>query len=183
MSDLRSAAYWIGHFFTVAATIIGVYYAAIVGFEVALKINLVEADRGTYYLSESMYQELEYNIDNMDRYIDRVANEQWVFKEHIEGIKLNDYIFKSAMYSDSVFEIEPQILTQVSIYYFAVGNAITQYYNTDMKFPSKVMKVVKAETRKLKEQKTIEKLGAYNVSLAKTVSDRGVNLAQPDYQL
>lgn len=183
MSELRSPAYWIGHFFVIAATIIGVYYASIVGFDVALKLELVKSDRGTYYVAESMYQELDYNVENMDKYIERVQKERYVYKEHIAGIKLNDYVFQAAKYSASTFEIEPKLLTEVSIYYFAVGNAIKHYYDTGMQSPSSVMVVVKRETEKLKSQKTLERLAAYNKALADTVEARGVNLTQPSYSL
>ncbi len=183
MSDLRSPAYWLGHLFTIAATIIGVYYAAIVGFDVALKLDLVKADRGTYYVAESMYQELDFNVKNMDKYIERTEKERYVYKEHIAGIKLNDYVFQAAKYSESTFEIEPKLLTEISIYYFAVGNAINQYYDSGMQSPSKVMSVVKRETAKLKEQKTLARLAAYNKALADSVEGRGVNLAQPSFSL
>ncbi|WP_432452127.1 MULTISPECIES: hypothetical protein [unclassified Agarivorans] len=181
MSDLRSPAYWIGHFFTIAATIVGVYYAAIVGFDVALKLELVKADRGTYYVAESMYQELNFNVENMDKYIERVKTKEYVYKEHIAGIKLNDYVFQAAKYSDSTFELEPKLLSEISIYYFSIGNAIKQYYDTGMQSPSKVMTVVKRETEKLKKQKTLERLAKYNKALADSVEQRGVNLAQPNF--
>ena len=183
MSDLRAPAYWVGHFFTVAATIIGVYYAATVGFEVALKLELVRADRGTYYVSESMYQELEFNIENMEKYIKNIEDKKYVYKEHIAGIQLNEYVFKSAMYSDSVFEIEPSLLTEVSIYYFSVGNAIKHYIATDMGSPSSLMDVVKKQTALLATQNTVKRLEAYNRALAGSVESRGVDLAQPEFEM
>ena len=183
MSEIRSPGYWVGHLFTVIATVVGVYYAAIVGFDVALKLELIQADRGTYYVVESMHQELEFNVKNMEKYIKRVESEQYVFKEHIAGIKLNDYVFKASMYSDSTFEIDPTLLTELSIYYFSVGNAINQYYDSGMQSPGTVMKVVKKETAKLSEQKTLERLSAYKKALAETIESRGVNLSQPSYSL
>lgn len=182
MSELRSPAYWVGHLLTVAATVVGVYFAAIVGFDVAVRLELVKADRGTYYVAESLYQELQFNVDNMDKYIKRVENERYVFKEHLAGIKLNQYVFQAAKFSDSTFEIEPELLTQVSIFYFAVGNAIDHYYESGMQSPQTLMNVVKRETAKLKEQKTLEHLAAYNKALAGSVEKRGVNLAQPQWQ-
>lgn len=179
MNDLRSLAYWIGHFFTVAATIVGVYYAAIVGFDVALKLELVKADRGTYYLAESIYQELDFNVKNMDSYIKKVEKQQYVYKEHIAGIQLNDYVFQASKYSESTFEIQPQLLSELSIYYFSVGTAIKYYYDSGMQSPSGLMKVIKQQDKKLKAQKTLERLMAYNQVLASSVESRGVNLGQP----
>ena len=183
MNELRSAGYWIGHFFTIAATIIGVYYAAIVGFDVALKVELVKADRGTYYVAESMYQELNFNVENMDKYIQNIEKERYVFKEHIAGIRLNDYVFQASKETESTFEIEPRLLTEISIYYFSVGNAIQYYYDTQMQSPHDLMVVVKKETAKLAEQKTLKRLAAYNKALADSIESRGVSLAQPSFDL
>ena len=183
MNELRSPGYWIGHFFTVSATIIGVYYAAIVGFDVALRLELVTSDRSTYYVAESMYQELDFNVENMERYIKRIEKEKFAYQEHIAGIKLNDYVFQASKYSESTFEIEPKLLTEVSIYYFSVGNAIKFYYDTEMKSPDRLMVVVKREAEKLATQRTLERLAAYNKALSDTVESRGVKLAQPGFDL
>lgn len=183
MDELRSPAYWIGHFFVIAATVIGVFYAAIAGFDVALRIELIHADRGTYYVAESLNKELTFNVENMDKYIARVKGKPNVFKEHISGIKLNDFVFQAAKYSESTFEIEPSLLTEVSIYYFAVGNAIDTYNNSGMQSPHNLMVVVKRETAKLKEQKTLARLTSYNKALAESIEDRGVSLAQPSFSL
>jgi len=183
VSELRSPAYWIGHLLTVAATIIGVYYAAVVGFDVALKLELVKADRGTYYVAESMYQELDFNANNMNEYIDKTAQHKFVFKEHLAGIKLNDYVFQASKYSESTFEIEPKLLSEISVYYFSVGNAIKYYYDSGMQSPSNLMVVIKRESNKLAEQKTLERLAAYNKALADNVQSRGVDLSRPSFDL
>ena len=183
MSELKNPGYWIGHLLAVVATIIGVYYAAIVGFDVAVRLELVKADRGTYYVAESLYQELSFNVSNMERYIQRVANEPYVFKEHLSGIKMNDFAFNASKYSDSVFEIEPTLLSELSIYYFSVGSAIEDYYQSGMASPQKLISVIKKETKKLQGQKTLERLAAYNEALAATVEKRGVSLTQPSFSI
>lgn len=183
MNQLRSAAYWIGHFFTVAATIIGVYYAAIVGFDAALRLELVKAERGTFYVAESMYQELDFNVKNMERYIARVEKEQFVYKEHIAGIKLNDYVFQASKYSESTFEIEPKLLTEISNYYFSVGSAINYYYDSGMQSPSNLMVVVKREGKRLIEQKTFIRLAAYNKALSENIQAKGIDLSQPGFEI
>lgn len=177
MNDLRTASYWIGHFFGIAATVAGVYLAASVGFDTALKLELVKADRGTYYVAESLHQELQFNVQNMDKYIERVKDKPNVFREHIAGIKLNDYIFQASKYSESTFEIEPSLLTEVSIFYFSVGNVINNYYATGQQSPQPVMQVVKREMEKLQKQGTLQKLAAYNKALGESVEEQGVPLS------
>jgi len=175
MNDLRSLGFWV--------TIVGVYLAAIAGFDAALKLTLVTADRGTYYVAESMRQELGFNVENMEKYIENAQKEKLLFKEHIAGIKLNDYVFQASKYSNSTFEIDPKLLSEVSIYYFSVGNAIELYYDSGMQSPSNVMAVVKRETEKLKEQNTLANLATYNKALAKVVEEQGISLGQPGSKL
>lgn len=72
MNELKSGSYWVGHFITLLATVIGVYYAAIAGFDVAVRLEMVKADRGTYYVADSLYKELDFNVKNMDKYLDKM---------------------------------------------------------------------------------------------------------------
>lgn len=181
MSELRSPAYWIGHMLATVATIVGVYYAAVVGFDVAVELEMVSADRRAYFVSESLYKELEFNTANMDSYIEKVKGKPHVYVEHIEGIRLNDFVFEASKEAESTFMIEPSILTQVSIYYFAVGNALDHYYDSGRSSPQSLMNVVKKETAKLKEQKTLERLSAYNAALADSVEERGLAIDRPDF--
>ncbi|WP_299771419.1 hypothetical protein [uncultured Pseudoteredinibacter sp.] len=182
MSDLRSPAYWVSHTLSVAATIIGVYYAAIVGFDAALKLELVKADRGTYYLSESLYQELDFNVKNMDRYIEQAKGKKFVYQEHLDGIKLNDYVFQASKFSESTFEIEPRLLSEISTYYFSVGNAIAQYYQGHKQSPNNVMVVLKRESKRLQEQQTLERFAAYKDALARDVKDSGVDVEHVSFK-
>jgi len=174
MSELRSASFWVGHMVVIFATMLGVYLAASVGFKQALKLDLLQSDRGTYFVSESLYQELAFNNDNMLSYLDNVKDKSLVFAEHIDGIKLNSFMFKAAEESDSVFEIAPDLLSEVSQYYFTMGNALDTYYESKMESPAALIKLVKAETEKLKEQETLTRLREYNDSLAANLNTRGV---------
>lgn len=178
MSELRSASFWIGHMVVIFATMLGVYLAASAGFKQALKLDLLQADRGTYYVSESLFRELDFNNKNMQAYVDGVKGKSLVFNEHIEGIKLNDFIFNAAQESESTFEIAPDLLSEVSQYYFTVGGALNKYYNSNMESPMALMKVVKAETQKLTDQNTLDRLSEYNSNLADNLEQRGVPIAQ-----
>lgn len=174
MSELRSLSYWVGHLMVIVATVLGVYLAATAGFNQALKLDLLQSDRGTYYVAESLYQELKFNNANMEGYVERTKDKNSVFKEHIAGIRLNEFIFNTAQESESTFEIEPKLLSEVSNYYFSTGSAIDTYYQNGMASPASVMVVVKRETEKLKTQGTLERLASYNKKLAEDLIDRGM---------
>ncbi len=181
MSDLKSASYWVGHGLGIAATIIGIYLAAVVGFDTALKLELVKADRSTYYVTESLHKELTFNDKNMQAYIEAIKGKPYVLKQDLAGIKLNEFVFQAAKFSESTFEIDPALLTEVSIYYFSIGNAISQYYATGQKSPSSLMSVVKRETKALKEQKTLERLANYKQALRTMVKEQGITITDVNY--
>lgn len=181
MSTLKSKSYWVGHFISIIATIIGVYFAAIVGLNVAMKMEMLSADRGTYYVSSSLQKELQFNVDNINTYIEKGKGKQYIYKEHLAGIRLNDFVFQSAKYSDSTFEIEPTLLSELSIYYFNIGTAIDYYYKTGKSSPQTLYKVLARETKKINEQNTLANLERYNQALAKSIEDRDMTLKQPDY--
>jgi len=178
MSELRSASFWVGHIVVIFATMLGVYLAATAGFKQALKLDLLQSDRGTYYVSESLHQELVFNNENMQFYLDGLKGKSNVFNEHIEGIKLNNFIFNAAQESDSTFEIAPDLLSEVSQYYFTVGNALNTYYESEKESPRALVKVIKAETEKLAEQDTLARLSQYNTKLATDLEQRGVPTVQ-----
>jgi len=179
MSELRSASFWVGHLLVIFATVLGVYLAATAGFKQALKLDLLQADRGTYYVAESLYQELAFNNNNMQSFLKRIEGKDLVFKEHIEGIKLNDFLFNAAEESESTFEIEPILLSEVSQYYFNIKNAIDTYYDSGMESPASLMKVVRAESEKLESLQTLNRLAEYNAALAKNLDERGVPVSAP----
>jgi len=181
MSTLKSKSYWVGHFISIIATIIGVYFAAIAGLNVAMKMEMLSADRGTYYVSASLQKELQFNVDNINAYIEKGKGKQFIYKEHLAGIRLNDFVFQSAKYSDSTFEIEPTLLSELSIYYFNIGAAIDYYYQTDRSSPKNLYKVLVRENKKINEQNTLAKLERYNQALAQSIEDRDMTLKQPDY--
>ena len=179
MSELRSAGYWIGHLLSTLATIVGIYYAAIVGFDVALKLEMIDSDLGTYYVAESLYQEMEFNVENMEGHLAAIEGKQYVFKEHIAGIRLNRFVFDAAKYSEATFEIEPSLLGEVSRFYFSVGNALDVYYAGGQQSPSSLMAVVKQEVERVKEQDTLSRLASHNQAIARSVEERGVSVVNP----
>lgn len=182
MSELRSASYWVGHLMVILATVLGVYLAATAGFKQALKLELLQSDKGTYHVSESLYQELKFNDNNMRSYLDRISDKNLVFNEHIAGIRLNEYIFQASKESEATFEIAPSLLTEVSSYYFNMGNALGSYYQSGKESPASLMKIVKAETQKLETRKTLQRLANYNSKLADNLQSRGVPLSSAPEQ-
>ncbi len=179
--ELKDPAYWIGHLFTVVATIVGVYLAATVGFKKALDLEIIRADRGTYYLAASLHSELGANIENIQKYINNVGDNPHPFKEHFTGIAINTFILDAAKFNDGALEIEPNILQDVSIYYFEVSNAIKTYHATNQSSPATLYKKLKASQKRIQDNKALQRLADYTAALKANVESRGVDLSQPSY--
>ena len=58
--------FWIGNFFVVFSTVLGVYLAAHTALETAIEIEAVRADRDSFYVRTSLYNELNHNIDTYE---------------------------------------------------------------------------------------------------------------------
>lgn len=179
MSELRSASYWVGHLMVILATVLGVYLAANAGFKQALKLDLLNSDRGTYYVAESLYQELKFNDEYMRGFIKNTEGKNFVFKEHVAGIRLNEFVFQAAQESESTFEIDPLLLSEVSNYYFATGTGIDQYYESNMASPASLMNVIKKQTEILETKNTLTRLEQYKNDLAADLISRGMPIEIP----
>lgn len=181
MNSLKSATYWVGHFFTITATIIGVYYASIVGLETGVKLETLQADRGTYYVSSSLYKELESNIGRLDDFI--LSFDQRKFSQKLANrVRFNDFVYQSSKFSDSTFEIEPTLLTDISDYYFTIQSLINDYQHKNLNHILMIV-AIKEATNDFKNKKIMQRLTIYNTELAKSIENRGMNLSQPAINL
>jgi len=120
-SDLINPAYWVGHAVVIIATVVGVFLAASVGFKKAVDLELLTADRGTYYVAESLLAETQGNLAHFDEYLEKTKGKNFITKSDLSGMRLNSFIFESAKFSDSTFEMKPSVLNEVSQYYSVIG--------------------------------------------------------------
>jgi len=146
-NELIRPGYWIGHFLAVIATIVGVYLAASVGFNKAVELELLRADRGTYYVAKSLLSQTEANLEQFDVYIEKTTGKSRI-KDEIKGMHLNDYVFQSAKFSESTFELNPQVLTEVSQFYSNLRASFDAYYPDQ---PETLMLSIRKETEFMKD--------------------------------
>ena len=170
-SDLINPAYWVGHFFAVIATIVGVYLAASVGFKKAVELELLRADRGTYYLAQSLLSQTQSNIENFEVTIEKTEGQN-IIKGEVEKMHLNDFVFESAKFSDSTFEIDPQVLTEISQFYSNIQAAFDAYYPER---PRSLLDTVKVETAKVKDG-PLQRLEKHVEELRELCESQGLDL-------
>ena len=170
-SDLVKPAYWIGHSLTIVATNIGIFLAASVGYKKAVELELLRADRGTYYVAKSLHSQTEANLLHFDEYLEKTRGKSRI-KDEIKGMQLNDFVIESAKFSESTFELDPQVLTEVSQFYSNLRAAFDSYYPEK---PEALMAAIKKETEKMKDG-PIQRLEKHVQELEDLCKSKGLNL-------
>ncbi len=110
--------FWIGNFFVVFSTVLGVYLAAHAALETAIQFESVRADRDSYYVRTSLRNELNYNISVYEEIINNYRkggarynkNSQW--SNHPEY-----FVWDSLKSSPALLTTPPEILAGVTRFY------------------------------------------------------------------
>ncbi|MEM7400836.1 MAG: hypothetical protein AAF304_02680 [Pseudomonadota bacterium] len=110
--------FWIGNFFVVFSTVLGVYLAAHAALETAIQFEAVRADRDSYYVRSSLRNELNHNIAVYEEIIKNYQegkkgyhkSDQWM--SHPEHI-----VWESLKSSPALITTPPDILSGVSNFY------------------------------------------------------------------
>ncbi len=110
--------FWIGNFFVVFSTVLGVYLAAHAALETAIQFESVRADRDSYYVRTSLHNELEQNIEVYEKIIKNYRdgksgyskNSQW--QDHPEH-----FVWESLKASPALITTPPEILAGVANFY------------------------------------------------------------------
>jgi len=110
--------FWIGNFFVVFSTVLGVYLAAHAALETAIQFESVRDDRDSYYTRSSLRNELNQNIDIYEEIIHNYQNglsryhkgDQW--SNHPEY-----FVWESLKSSPALLTTPPEILSGVTSFY------------------------------------------------------------------
>ena len=170
-NELIRPGYWIGHILAVVATIVGVYLAASVGFKKAVELELLRADRGTYYVAKSLLSQTEVNLAQFDEFIQKTNGKSRI-KDEIQGIHLNDFVIQSAKFSESTFELDPQVLTEVSQFYSNLRASFDAYHPEK---PEALMESIRKETEFMKSG-PLERLEKHVSELHDLCESKGLDL-------
>ena len=170
-SDLINPAYWVGHTFAVIATVFGVYLAASLGFKKAVELELLRADRGTYYVAQSLLSQTEANLEHFDEYIEKAKGKSFL-RDELDGMHVNDFVIESAKFSESTFEIDPIVLTEISQFYSNLNNAFANYYPDKQ---TALLYEVKKEIAKVNDG-PLQRLEEHVEKLRKNCADKGLDL-------
>ncbi|MFK7815068.1 MAG: hypothetical protein AB8B92_01920 [Gammaproteobacteria bacterium] len=110
--------FWIGNFFVVFSTVLGVYLAAHAALETAIQFEAVRADRDSYYVRTSLHNELKQNIDVYEEIINNYQKGLKGYHRHDQWANHPEYIvWESLKKSPALITTPPKILAGVTNFY------------------------------------------------------------------
>ena len=117
--------FWIGNFFVVFSTILGVYLAAHAALETAIQFEAVRADRDSYYVRTSLHNELEHNIDVYEEIIKNYRDGKSGYSKNSQWQNHPEYfVWESLKSSPALITTPPEILAGVANFYKYSGLVI-----------------------------------------------------------
>ena len=110
--------FWIGNFFVVFSTILGVYLAAHAALETAIQFEAVRADRDSYYVRSSLHNELEYNISVYEEIINNYREGKSGYSKKSQWQNHPEYfVWESLKSSPALLTTPSEILAGVAKFY------------------------------------------------------------------
>ena len=110
--------FWIGNFFIVFSTVLGVYLAAHAALETAIQFEAVRADRDSYYVRTSLYNELNHNIGSYEEIIENYRNGKSRYSKNSQWLNHPEYfVWESLKSSPALLTTPPDILVGVTDFY------------------------------------------------------------------
>ena len=111
-------------FFTIIATILGVYLAGYVGFQRTLEYDrYVKAQQKSDLLTATR-EELKNNIARMQKFNERLPAEVGTGLSNTEWPRLRMFVWQAVGRSSSAFDMPPQILTDMQAFYEDMGDML-----------------------------------------------------------
>ena len=110
--------FWIGNFFVVFSTVLGVYLAAHAALETAIQFEAVRADRDSYYVRTSLHNELKYNIEVYEDIIKNYRSGGSGYHKKSQWQNHPEYfVWESLKSSPALLTTPPEILAGVTNFY------------------------------------------------------------------
>jgi len=110
--------FWIGNFFVVFSTVLGVYLAAHAALETAIQFEAVRADRDSYYVRTSLKNELDHNIAVYEEIIKNYQDGKKGYHKSDQWAKHPEFIvWESLKSSPALITTPPKILSGISGFY------------------------------------------------------------------
>jgi len=111
--------FWLGQILMIVSTVLGVYLAAVVGFEKAVQFDALTSKRDVYYMLQALQDEMQDNMATMDILVSKV--DKLHVPTLVEYYKPQTYIWETMKRSPNTFSIPSSIITGVRRYHADVA--------------------------------------------------------------
>lgn len=112
-----SFEYWLGQILVIVATIVGVYLAAVVGFEQAIDFEVFNEYMDEYDVATSFYEEAMANATYIEAQANKRLAEPKSVKLALPPLALNQFVWKTMQYNPQTFELSAATINAAQRYY------------------------------------------------------------------
>lgn len=113
-------------FFTILATVIGVYLAGYVGFQRTLEYDRFQKAQQQSDLFQSMAEELKQNVARLRKFDERLPGDTGYGLGSAEWPRMRLFIWQAAGRSSSLFDTPPQILADMQAFYEDISEMLVE---------------------------------------------------------
>jgi hypothetical protein len=128
--DVFKLSFWISQCFILAATVIGVYLAATLGFKQALAYGEIQSDKTNYYLRLSLKGELLDNVERVKAYIKSLGSGGFAARQ--QAFHLDTFVWESMKFSSATLETPSELLTESRNFYRQVTDINEKVKTNDL---------------------------------------------------
>jgi hypothetical protein len=113
----RGIEFLAAQFFTILATVVGVYLAGYVGFQRNLEYDRYTKAQQKSDLLTATHEELKQNVARLRKFNERLPADVGTSVTNAEWPRLRLFVWQAAGHSSSAFDIPPQVLTDLQALY------------------------------------------------------------------
>ena len=116
--ESKKMSFWISQLFILAATVLGVYLAANMGFKQAIAYGELQSARNNYFLRQSIRDEVVRNIPLVRAYMDGMASGP---NARSQPIDLDTFVWDCMANSSQTLETPPELLSGSRAFYLDIA--------------------------------------------------------------
>lgn len=120
----KSFEFWLGQILVIVATVVGVYLAAIVGFNQAIDFEVFNEYMEEYDVATSLYEEAVANADYVDSLANKRLQEPNSARMAMPKLQLQQFVWTTMQYNPQTFELSATTINKTQRFY----NDVVKWY-------------------------------------------------------
>lgn len=139
--EISNLSFWIGQFFMLLATVLGVYLAGQQGLQQAVEFEQIQSDKNNYYLRQSLHDELNDNLQLIREYTEKLSGVS-VNSARRQDLILDKFVWDTMRYSSATLETPSELLGESRKFYRDVNDAYEKIRSGYFHYPEQGGKVL-----------------------------------------